>query len=78
MTKVYTSLLHPVTIAGVQEKACYFIWFSVLVTVLAAGQWWMLPVGVCMHLLSMGVSRIDEHFFDVALRSMRYPHCLAC
>ncbi len=78
MTRVYKSLLYPVVIAGIHEKACYFIWFSVLVSVLAAGQWWVFPLGIVLHTICIAFTKSDIHFFDVAMKAIRYPNYFVC
>ena len=78
MTRVYKSLLYPMVIAGINEKACYFIWFSLLISVLAAGQWWILPLGIILHIVCAAFTKTDIYFFDITMKSIRYPSQFVC
>lgn len=76
MIKLHYSLVRQVTIAGISEKACYVIWFSVMVVAVGAGQWWIIPIGVIMHILFMIMTKIDDYFFEIALKAVKYPEYL--
>lgn len=76
MVKLHYSLVRQITIAGISEKACYMIWLSVMITCVGVGQWWIAPIGGIMHIICMIVSKIDDYFFEIVLKAIKFPDYL--
>lgn len=76
MVTLHYSLVRRITIAGINEKACYIIWFSVMIVTVGGGQWWFAPFGCAMHLVCVVLTKIDDSFFEIAMRAMKIPEHL--
>lgn len=76
MVSLHYSLVRQITIAGISEKTCYAIWFSVMVTAVGVGVWWTVIVGAILHGVCIVCTKIDEYFFEIILRTIKYPDYL--
>lgn len=72
--KVHHSIVKPILMAGIPRNSFFMLWTFVCALAIGQGQWWIVPLGVIMHVIFAALTKDDVYFFNIipyALKSQR-------
>ena len=63
--KVHHSVVKPILVAGIPRNACFILWTFVAALAIGQSQFWVVPMGVLVHVGFFHLTKQDVYFFNI-------------